>query len=103
MDATTAITSMNETTHLLMTWTLVGLLLAWMIVFTWLALRKGSKQRELAAMPAAPTTPTPASVAPTKLHIIAAQPATPNPLSQPKARKLTSAEPALIEQTSAVR
>ncbi|WP_220192969.1 hypothetical protein [Ktedonospora formicarum] len=96
MDATTAITSMNETTHLLMTWTLVGLLLAWMIVFSWLALRKGARQAQLAAIPATTPTPTPASTAPTKLHIIAAQPTPANPLSQGK-------EPTLMEGASVVR
>ncbi|GHO52693.1 hypothetical protein KSD_35020 [Ktedonobacter sp. SOSP1-85] len=103
MDATTAITSMNDTTHMLMTWTLVGLLLAWMIVFACLALRRGAKQVEHAPMPSTTITPTPVSVAPKKLHVIAVQPVTPRPAYQAREQKIAHTQAVLFEHTSAVR
>ncbi len=76
MDAQTAITPMTPTQTLIL-WTLLGFLLAWMLLFTLLAVRPERKERvELEDVPAYTTTQPVATPAPKMLQMATTQPGT---------------------------
>jgi hypothetical protein len=76
VDVQTAITPMTPTQSLIL-WTLLGFLLAWMLLFTLLAVRPDTKERiELEDVPVYTTTQPVATPAPKMLQMATAQPGT---------------------------
>lgn len=85
MDASTTLTIIQA----IWDWTLLGFLLAWMVTFAVLALRATPTRSEELPTPARSF---PIAVAPTSLHMIAAQTTQPIPVQVGQVRHDTSGE-----------
>ena len=62
------------TTQILLVWTLLGLLLTWLIIFTVLAFRSSTREKVEADELPTPSRSFPALTAPATLHVITASP-----------------------------